>query len=185
MALRRESGKDHFDLLPFIAIMMCVIGCLLLVTMSISALSIGPGLGEGWVPVRGRDVAQKRPVLIEWDGTTAIIHREGGRKESFTWSKPDYLFSNINGNSNSNSNNNSKVSTPASSNISSTTELKTVLDELADKRATHYALFAVRPSGFESFQQFADVFRGRQIDVGYEPIKQEKAVRLFKEKTQP
>ena len=35
---------------PFIAIMMCLLGTLLLVTMSMAAINIGAGAGEGWVP---------------------------------------------------------------------------------------------------------------------------------------
>jgi len=45
MPRRAENqGQVHFDLLPFIAILMRVTGCLLLVTMSIAALGIGPSL---------------------------------------------------------------------------------------------------------------------------------------------
>ena len=40
------AEQDHFDLLPFIAIMMCLPGTLLLVTMSMAAINIGAGAGE-------------------------------------------------------------------------------------------------------------------------------------------
>lgn len=39
----RES-EDHFDLLPYIAILMCVMACLLLVTMGLASTSLGSGL---------------------------------------------------------------------------------------------------------------------------------------------
>src|SRR5438876_743227 len=81
---KKDQGKDHFDLLPFIAILMCVLGSLLLVTMSIAALSIGPSLGEGWIPKRDQNMASKTPILIEWDGTTATVHSQG-RKVQFKW----------------------------------------------------------------------------------------------------
>jgi len=156
MARRRNGdNKDHFDLLPFIAILMCVLGSLLLVTISIAALSIGPGVGEGWVPTRDPNKQTKTPVLIEWDGKIATIHQEG-KKIQAQW---------------------------VESNTDKT--LLNFIDELAAKSGTHYALFAVRPSGFHNFQMFADLFRTRQIDVGYEPIKQEKPVRLLKERKQP
>ncbi len=35
-----DYGTDHFDLLPFIAVLLCVMGCLLLVTISTSAVSV-------------------------------------------------------------------------------------------------------------------------------------------------
>ena len=149
----QRDGKDHFDLLPFIAILLCVLGSLLLVTISISALSIGPGIGEGWLPTRDSGNADKTPVLIEWDGSTAIIQYEG-KKLQAKWS--GYA--------------------------DKSAELEQVLDDLSRRSSTHYALFAVRPSGFNNFERFADKFRDRKIDVGYEPIKQEKPVRLLREK---
>jgi biopolymer transport protein ExbD len=151
---RKEQSKDHFDLLPFIAILMCVLGSLLLVTISIAALSIGPGVGEGWVPTRDPNKQTKIPVLIEWDGKTATIHQDG-KKVQAQW---------------------------VAANTDKT--LWNFIDELAAKSGTHYALFAVRPSGFDNFQTFADLFRNRKIDVGYEPIKQEKPVKLLKEREQ-
>src|SRR5437870_2742034 len=86
MVRRREDlSKDHFDLLPFIAILMCTLGCLLLVTMSMAAISIGPGAGEGWIPVRDWFPGAMIPILIEWDGSTAVFHLEGG-KVRIRWS---------------------------------------------------------------------------------------------------
>jgi hypothetical protein len=163
MAHYREAGGDHFDLLPFIAILLCVMGCLLLVTMSITALSIGPGVGEGWVPTTDPKRKTKIPVLIEWDGETAIVHQPGRRIQARWWLP------------------NRGAGTPGGYVIlpEAPPELKAVLDDLAAKKETHYALFAVRPSGFDNFPLFASLFRRREIDVGYEPIKQNKAVRLL------
>jgi biopolymer transport protein ExbD len=169
---REDHQKDHFDLLPFIAILMCVLGCLLLVTMSIAALSIGPGVGEGWVPTRDRQTASKKPILIEWDGTTAIAHYEG-RKLKLKWSKPSRIRLG-----------DSWFALKEDSNADRE-ELNKFLDDVAELNQTHYALFAVRPSGFGNFFQFADEFRNRKIDIGYEPIQQEKPVRLLREKKQP
>jgi hypothetical protein len=160
MSARRESGKDHFDLLPFIAILMCVLGCLLLVTMSIAAISIGPGLGEGWIPGESdRDSSSKIPVLIEWDGKMAVVHRNGARQE-LAWATPK-------GND---------VDPPEAS---VRAEFDAFLQDMARKRATHYALIAVRPSGFENFARFAYEFRRNDITLGSEPIDQNKPVRLL------
>lgn len=168
-----DQSKDHFDLLPFIAILMCVLGCLLLVTMGVAALSIGPGVGEGWIPTRDPKTESKKPILIEWDGTTATIHRDGRRVQA-KWSKPSGVLL-------SDGEWYELKQEPGSE----SPELRRFLDELKNQRATHYALFAVRPSGFASFNRFADEFRRFKIDVGYEPIKQEKAVRLLPERSQP
>jgi hypothetical protein len=61
-----------------------------------------------------------------------------------------------------------------------TPELSSFLTEMISKRKTHYVLFAVRPSGFKNFQLLADQFREKKVDVGYEPIPQDKNVRLLK-----
>ncbi len=167
-----EQSSDHFDLLPFIAILMCVLGCLLLVTMSIAALSIGPGAGEGWIPAPDTKPGAKIPVLIEWDGNTATIHRDG-RKVQAGWSKPSCALL-------SDGTNYPLKQEPGSE----SSELRQFLKGLEKQRASHYALFAVRPSGFANFNRFADEFRCLKIDVGYEPIKQEKSVRLLREKSQ-
>ncbi|MGH9769906.1 MAG: hypothetical protein ACREAB_20980 [Blastocatellia bacterium] len=168
---RDERNVDHFDLLPFIAILMCVLGCLLLVTLSVAALSLGAGAGEGWIPVPDRERAVKTPVLIEWDGKVATIHRQG-RKIQAKWEMSELSRIRIGGEWYTLSGLDEKLDP----------ELKKLLDELESRRATHYALFAVRPSGFDNFERFANQFRSRQIDVGYEPIKQQKPVRLLGER---
>lgn len=164
----QSQTSDHFDLLPFIAILMCMLGCLLMVTMSIAALSIGPGVGEGWIPRRSPEMKNMTPILIEWDGEKAIIHDEDGIKVA-KWSEPSgYLLSN-------------GTWYPLKGRTLSA-DISAFLESMSKRRATHYALFAVRPSGFGNFQLFADEFRGRKIDVGYEPIRQDKPVRLIEEK---
>jgi hypothetical protein len=173
-----DQNKDHFDLLPFIAILMCLLGCLLLVTLSIAALSLGVGVGEGWIPTSDEGRAAKTPVLIEWDGKAALIHRPGRRTRA-AWT-PAFTRAELG---------DGPLDFAKLSELLSRKEkqaldpaLRELLDELAAQSATHYALFAVRPSGFETFDRFADLFRDRKIDVGYEPIAQEKSVRLLSER---
>jgi hypothetical protein len=146
------TDAEHFDMLPFIGLLMCVLGVLLFVTLSIAALAVGPNVKEGWLPVQENN-RRKIPILVEWEGSTAVIHR-GNQLERIT------VFSDSSG--------------------LPTTEMKTLVDEMYGKRPTHYVLFAVRPSGFKTFQQLADQFREKGIDVGYEPIPQDKQVRLLR-----
>lgn len=163
---RHKHGQDHFDLLPFIAILMCVLACLLLVTMSITALSIGDvGSREGWVPSVASVRGAKQPVLIEWDGTAAIIH-ENGRKRSVAWSaKREFTI--LNG------------QIVSQSQSSTDDVMSEFLADMKARKDTAYALIAVRPSGFKTLLEFADEFRDRGIAVGYEPIAQSKTVRLL------
>ena len=149
---RTNSSSEHFDMLPFIGLLMCVLGVLLFVTLSVAALALGPNVKEGWLPLDAQD-RKKAPILLEWDGESAVIHN-GNQLQSME----AFLES-------------SGKATP---------ELTNFLTETTTKRKTHYVLFAVRPSGFKNFQLLADEFRVRKVDVGYEPIPQDKNVRLLK-----
>lgn len=146
------ASDEHFDMLPFIGLLMCVLGVLLYVTLSVAALAIGPNVKEGWLPLDTED-KKKVPILLEWDGKLAVVHAE----------------------------NRSKLSEPfLDANDEGTPQLSRFLSEMVGRRQTHYILFAVRPSGFRNFQILADKFRERKVDVGYEPIPQDKQVRLLK-----
>jgi hypothetical protein len=146
-----SSETEHFDMLPFIGLLMCVLGVLLFVTLSVAALAMGPNVKEGWLPIRAQD-RKKMPILLEWDGTNAVIHR--GKQTS-------------------------SILVYAQGGLSRTSEFSSFIDEMVSKRKSEYVLFAVRPSGFKNFQSIADEFRNRRVDIGYEPIAQEKAVRLL------
>ena len=132
---------------------MCVLGVLLFVTLSVAALAIGPNVKEGWLPIDAQQ-RKKIPILLEWDGQSAVIHAEDQSKLVQSFLDSD-----------------DKI----------TPELSTFLTEMVTKRKTHYILFAVRPSGFKNFQLVADQFRQKKVDVGYEPIPQDKDVRLLKQ----
>ena len=181
MAMLREhtvsNEQDHFDLLPFISIMLCLLGTLLLVTMSMASISLGAGAGEGWIPAPGRANANKTPVLIEWDGATAVWHK-GQSRIRFHPHPPDLVqiggvWLKITRSADGKNPSIEPASAPPPG------QLDALLDELAAKRATHYALFAVRPSGFDTFGRFSAQFRERKIEIGYEPIDQMKPVRLM------
>lgn len=147
--------SEHFDMLPFIGLLMCVLGVLLFVTLSVAALAIGPNVKEGWLPIADEN-ERKIPVLIEWDGSRALVHTE---KQVLS------------------------IQAFSGAELSPTAELSRFVIEMKATRNTHYVLFAVRPSGFGNFQILADRFRTERVDVGYEPIPQDKSVRLLK-KTQ-
>ena len=152
MPVIKNSSDEHFDLLPFIGLLMCVLGVLLFVTLSVAALALGPNASEGWLPLEAEN-KKKIPILVEWDGKSAIIHLDKKLKSI-------QAFSDSAG--------------------KSTSELSSFVNEMITKRNTHYVLFAVRPSGFKDFQLLADEFREKKVDVGYEPISQDKPVRLLR-----
>jgi len=169
-----SAEQDHFDLLPFIAIMLCLLGALLLVTMSMASISLGAGAGEGWIP--GPEKLTKIPILIEWDGTDAVWRKGGARiRESVDADvlPVDGVWYRVRRGENGDILGGVPVPEPPRSRFDE------LLAGLAANRETSYALIAVRPSGFDSFSRFSERFRGLRIDIGYEPIDQSKPVRLL------
>ena len=148
------TSTDHFDLLPFISILMCVLGCLLLVTISMSAISLGAGATEAWsthgIGAAGKTLSPKDPILVEWDGKIAIFQL-GNREVRGEWAaeKPD--------------------GAPA---------FQAALKSAIARKASSYLLVAVRPSGFATLLPLLDVLRTTGLDVGYEPVEQGRAVAL-------
>lgn len=155
---RTERGTDHFDLLPFIALMMIVLATLLFITMAMASINVGAGSAEGWVPTTSPGSHSKVPVLVEWDGAALTIHRKSKREEihigeavGMQWDDNWDIYDK---------------------------RLRAFLNEMISNKKTHYVLFAVRPSGFGSFESVAYEFRDRGISVGYEPVEQRKRIRL-------
>jgi hypothetical protein len=151
-------SEDHFDMLPFIGILMCLLASLLLITMSIASINIGPGAGEGWIPTANDTDTRRTPLLVEWDGSTATIQYPGRNKrislgkEVKEWWDSDWDLKNR--------------------------DMLAFIKEMEGRKDTHYVLFAVRPSGFDNFQALVSQFRQKKIGVGFEPIEQTKPVRL-------
>ena len=68
MARKIETQSEHFDLLPFINILMCTLGCLLLIALSVAGLSLSAA-PEVWAP-SGATSERSEPILMIWDGST-------------------------------------------------------------------------------------------------------------------
>lgn len=156
-----EATSDHFDLLPFISILMCVLGCLLLVTISISAISIGAGAAEAWTPQgigsEGTNAPAKDPILVEWDGKVATFQLQK-RSVLGEWSEASPK-----GNA----------------------AFQGALKSVATRKDRSYLLVAVRPSGFTTLLPLLDVLRDAGLDVGYEPVEQGRSVTLKTAKAEP
>lgn len=161
--MSRRKGTDHFDLLPYIAILMCTLGTLLLVTLCMAAINMGPGAGEAWIPTSDTNRVTRIPVLIEWDGEAATVQRDQTRERIRIGTRSIKL---VDGEF--------KIMEPDDDRP----RLESLLAEMALKKNSHYALFAVRPSGFKSFLSLRSEFDDKEISVGYEPIPQGKTVKL-------
>jgi len=159
-----DHNRDHFDLLPFIAILLCMLGCLLLVTLSVAAISLGAGAGEGWIP--SPDPNAKNAILVEWDGATLVVHRPAGH-ETIKWSAPVKTQSG----------DRTYYVAPDEGDVDPA--YRKFLTELQTAKSRDYALFAVRPSGFDQFEFMASNFREMGIDIGSEPLAEGKSVKLL------
>ncbi len=170
MANNQPAEQDHFDLLPFIAIMMCLLGTLLLVTMSMAAINVGAGAGEGWVPEQ--DPGAKIPVLIEWDGHSAIWHSDAGIRtievDLARYARTNVGWLRVDPDGGQEEVRNQKGG-----------DLKLLLDYLETRKQTHYALLAIRPEGFFNLRRFTARFQERKIEIGSEPVEAGKPIHLI------
>jgi hypothetical protein len=170
LAGKHSGEKDHFDLLPLAGVLLCLLGTLLLVTLSKGAIDVGAGAEVGWLAQA--DSQGKVPVLIEWDGSHAIWHSSKGLRrieENFVlYTNSDGSWSRVNAKGDV-----EKVDGPQSN------AMDPLLDYLDAHRQTHYALIAVRPAGFKSFQRFAARFEARKIEIASEPIEEGRGLRLI------
>jgi len=131
---------------------MCTLGCLLFVTLSVAALSLGPSRGHGWIFVNNEEGFKKKPRLVEWDGTSVVVHRADGSTGSAAY---DSSSSTLSG------------------------DFKTFMDWMYDHRKTDYAVIAVRPSGFGTLGALLNEFKNRNIDYGYEPVEDQNRIVLL------
>lgn len=156
--VRHQGDQEQFDLLPFIALMMIVLAVLLFITMAMASVNVGVGAAEGWIPTSTPEANSKVPILVEWDGETAIIQWPAGHqritlgRDVRRWWNSDWEFRNG--------------------------EMRSFWNHLKSQTQTHYVLFAVRPSGFDNLQTLASEFRKAGVSVGYEPVEQGKRVQL-------
>lgn len=118
------AEKEHFDLLPFISIMMCTLGCLLLIALSMASLSLGSA-GEEWSTATKQ--SDKRPVLLVWDGT--ILKADLGKDRICVAWQP------------------ANVLPPCPPGYRSGTRAE-IFEYFLQRQQDRYALVAVRPSGF-------------------------------------
>ena len=162
---------------------MCVLGCLLLVTMSMAAISVGVDVakrGEGWTVVGPAAGYQKTPILIEWDGSTAVIHRDGG-KVAVKWSKPSgFLVRTPFGRQQAfGRRRGTRLDFGWGHYPASDKEFHKQLKELEGLRQRTTRCSPCDPPASRRLIASPTNSAGRKIDIGYEPIRQERPVRLL------
>lgn len=151
---------DKFDLFPYIGLLMCFLGALLLTTLGMASLSLGPNVAELWhLTTPCCNTRVKAAVLVEWDGKEATVHAAGGTRR-FRGIDPQ---------------------APGNDSVRISAGMRDLIAEFGTAGTQTYPLFAVRPSGFETFRAVAMAFRMAKVDIGFEPVGQDRPVRLASE----
>lgn len=125
-----------------------------------ATLSLGPNVAEVWhLTTPCCNTRAKAAVLVEWDGTEATVHEAGGVRR-FRGIDPQAR---------------------GDDRIRLSAAMRELTAEFGAAGRQTYPLFAVRPSGFETFRAVAMAFRTAKVDIGFEPVGQDRPVRLASE----
>lgn len=144
MNMRRRSkiSKIETELFPFLSVLACTIGTLILliIVVSTETLSDNP---EVTIIAESEDGINKKkqPRYIECKEDGVIIY-------------PSEIFVPL-----------AELNEPDSALLNLITEVK-------EKQDQEYVIVAVRPTGIEVFQQVRDLIETEGIDIGYEPIQE-------------
>ncbi len=149
MLRRKARWRAEVDLFPFLTILACTLGVLLMVAVTLICGRVA-NVPEHWA-MSGE--SKLEPQLILWEGTRVLIDSPQG-PIAVPWSAAS-----------------------ANGGINDTAFGKLFQNAIAN-RTSRYILIAVRPSGFESFYAVATMIREKGVRVGYWPIPQEKVVSL-------
>ncbi len=142
MRRRTRFSKIETELFPFLSVLACTIGTLILliIVVSTQTLSNNP---EVKIIARNEDGInqKKQPRYIECQEDGVLIH-------------PNQVFVTLD-----------EIDEPDS-------PLQTLITELKEKQDQEYVIVAVRPSGIEVFQRVRELIETQGIDIGYEPIEE-------------
>lgn len=141
MAVRRSrAGGLQAELFPFLAVLACMIGTLILIIIVVTSGVLGEKRSITLVARDddGRSVTLK-PHYVEVRGDGVVIH-------------PGMEF------------------VAADDVDGRDTALRRLLRQVEERKSTEYVIVAVRPDGFELFGEVREQVEGRGIQIGYEPV---------------
>jgi hypothetical protein len=163
--LNRGSAAQHVNLFPMFNLLLCTLGVLIFILITVTIISMGAGktiaiTPAGLVGGAGQD---KKAVYLEWTGTDIVAHpsRDATRlgrdlRAIETWRETfEYLDSALEG-----------------------TTADRLIENVAGSSGKQYIIVLVRPSGFQSFIGLRGYIESKGIEIGYEPIEQDWTVRM-------
>ncbi|HIK37800.1 MAG: hypothetical protein NZ901_12645 [Geminocystis sp.] len=137
---KRNYQKAELELFPFLSVLACTIGSLILLIIVISSqtLSSGPQVTIIAKAEVGNN-QRKNPRYIECRENGVVVYPSG-------------KFVPV-----------SSLNTPDSA-------LLRLINEVKLNREKEYIIVAVRPKGIGVFQKVRDIIEREKVDIGYEPI---------------
>lgn len=141
MARRSGAGASLMpELFPFLAVLACVIGTLILLVILVTSGLLGARRSITLVAQTstGQNVTL-RPHYVEVTGDGVVLYPGGERVPAARLGQRD-------------------------------TPLDRLLRQVARDRDREYVIVALRPSGYAHFSRVREQVEGRGIKIGYEPI---------------
>ena len=143
----RPAGSPSTELFPFLAVLACIIGTLVLLIIVVTTSVLGEKRSITLIAkdASGKSVALK-PHIIECRGDGLVLH-----------STKEFVAKNEIG----------RRDTP----------LQRFLKLVADRKGSEYVIVAIRPDGIDLFDSLREQIERRGIKIGYEPVDAEWKVR--------
>ncbi len=140
MRRRSKSNKIETELFPFLSVLACTIGTLILLIIVISTETLESSsqvivVGE----TREGQNLTKTPRYIECRDDGVILHPSGTFVPRNDLSRPNSPLLNL-------------------------------INEVERNRDREYVIVVLRPDGINVFYEVRDLIEERNIDIGYEPI---------------
>ena len=143
MRRRSKSNKIVLELFPFLSVLACTIGSLILLIIVVSTETLNNNPEVTIIARSEGGVNQKKqPRYIECKEDGIVIYP----RQEFV-SKSDMTKSH--------------------------SPLTKFINEVKKNKDKEYIIVAVRPSGIEVFDTLRDIIMGEEIDIGYEPIEED------------
>lgn len=140
---RKSHKKIELELFPFLSVLACTIGSLILLIIVVSTQTLDSN-PEVKIIAQSEDGAnqQKQPRYIECREDGVVVY-------------PSEEFIPTNQLENSNS------------------AFLQLIRDVREKRDQEYIIAAIRPKGIEVFEKVRSIIEKEEIDIGYEPIEED------------
>ncbi|WP_017293867.1 hypothetical protein [Geminocystis herdmanii] len=143
MRRRSKSNKVELELFPFLSVLACTIGSLILLIIVVSTETLNDNPEVTIIAKsEGGFNQKKQPRYIECKEDGIVIYPSQEFVSKNEMNKPN-------------------------------SKLAKFIKEIKQNKDKEYIIVAVRPSGIEVFDTLRDIIMKEEIDIGYEPIEED------------